>query len=634
MGIAWDDETVISLKAYAKALRSKGYSGFNKSELISFLQTRLFRDLFPKFKGQLLVSVSLCTCSANNKKCRCRLRNLVSALEIVGRLPVPATLPIPLSVEIPTMAQRGTSPNIASAVSSAPPSTKVTSPLTTWLAEKSAKRLPDPIVSALDNTTLGDRSRPAPATKAPTSTPNVSIQPPDPTTHSAAETISMPPLPPEEESRRGKARVQTIKDPFTVDRTVSSSTESLGSFVMPSPESGKNYASRPFFTKALSPKIPLDQQRPQKLTQTKQTPSKPQRTPSDDSLQISFRRLILNPVAWARLRRVDLVEVRGAFTGSVSSVSSKAALVQDIVDRCIILLETYPQRIIRAVEPMRRMHDLYALETIDEDKYHTILIQVPQILLDAGAQRGSPSKGKPSDPHPKASISGTQNATTWNEDFASDMTILRDHLNINNLSSRRHEVISYRHGLDLYSLQPAHTFDRPEVDHIVERQFVSYAMISAGIVRSHCMTSGFALPIREVVNHVHNLNVTHATINNSKGKAFTTFLREEQHSGSPRPLPVILLSDTQGKERAVARYTDNVVRVFGETVPQIVSEVFQCRRGDRFVSATADYEAVAAQIEALYLHTGVAEYLDDHKGVRTRQQKREQPESPPYTSPF
>jgi hypothetical protein len=201
---------------------------------------------------------------------------------------------------------------------------------------------------------------------------------------------------------------------------------------------------------------------------------------------------------------------------------------------------------------------------------------------------------------------------------AQDMSALRDMLICPSLARSKPALQRYLHDQDMYTQTKITALDKPEIDHILERQFVSYGLLSSGIAPSSSQRQAFLTPIKDAVNAFANLNITSAAINSSKGSAFTSFIKEDRYTARPRPLHVILNSDNTGRERAVAQHASNVLRAVQQAFPTVSEEIAALRRYDGHVTGHR-YVQLGERLQDLYDRTGGEEFIA-REGVKTRSQ--------------
>jgi hypothetical protein len=297
---------------------------------------------------------------------------------------------------------------------------------------------------------------------------------------------------------------------------------------------------------------------------------------SDSDAQLIFFAIVADETNWLKLTRPDLENLHQSFFGTPST-ANKSIIVEKLMGRVNDIINRFPDRIEKCNKYVSRLSDAPTV----------FLINLPSILLPRRSNRIS------------------------EEHFAFDMNNLRDELIITNLIHKRDNVRGFRKNIDLYSQLSVDKLQSPEVDHVVERQFAAYAMLTSNVDRHEVVKEGFIAPIRQVINDVTNLNITAKAINISKGTAFTQFLKEEKYSGTPRELHVIMLSDNTGRERAVARVAHNVMKAFHETGPIVKDAIYECRRQDNFVNASIHYEQIVDRLGELLQKTGVDSYFSD-----------------------
>jgi hypothetical protein len=202
-----------------------------------------------------------------------------------------------------------------------------------------------------------------------------------------------------------------------------------------------------------------------------------------------------------------------------------------------------------------------------------------------------------------------------------DDSELTSFLTLHHLPQKRSSsVTEYRQGLDLYSQQPIVDILDKEIDHFIEKQFISYSILSSS-ESSSSVNSAVYSPIKEIVNSLENLNLTSSAINSSKGQLWKDFIREEKISSYPRDLITIGFSETTCRnERVISKYLSNLVTVSKETFPKLLVEIQYLQPIDNHIPHVRMYEKISDRMEELWLKTGFKEYEKD--GVSTRAMRR------------
>jgi hypothetical protein len=207
-----------------------------------------------------------------------------------------------------------------------------------------------------------------------------------------------------------------------------------------------------------------------------------------------------------------------------------------------------------------------------------------------------------------------------------EISDLADWLNLSNLSSKRNDVFTYRHGLDGYSLLPIEDLSLQEVDHIIERQFLAFSILSTKELPSSwkAASSSSTSSIKETVNDSLNLTLTTSSINSSKGQIWKQFLKEEYQTQYPRDLLTILFSETNQKnERIISKYAHQFMLLSRETFPLVLHSIEEGYRSsdgnNNFIPNQRNYEKLSERMVELWEKTGVEDY---EKGVLTRRMKK------------
>jgi hypothetical protein len=207
-----------------------------------------------------------------------------------------------------------------------------------------------------------------------------------------------------------------------------------------------------------------------------------------------------------------------------------------------------------------------------------------------------------------------------------EISDLADWLNLSNLSSKRNDVFTYRHGIDGYSLLPIEDLSRQEVDHIIERQFLAFSIVSTKELPSSwkAASSSSTSSIKETVNDSLNLTLTTSSINSSKGQIWKQFLKEEYQTQYPRDLLTILFSETNQKnERIISKYAHQFMLLSRETFPLVLHSIEEGYRSsdgnNNFIPNQRNYEKLSERMVELWEKTGVEDY---EKGVLTRRMKK------------
>lgn len=164
-------------------------------------------------------------------------------------------------------------------------------------------------------------------------------------------------------------------------------------------------------------------------------------------------------------------------------------------------------------------------------------------------------------------------------------------MKINNLSSKRDIVLEYRLNHDLYSGDHKDEIIEPQVDHIVESQLLGHAI--AMTVRDEAHLSKILKPIKDIINVNDNYNVTHGTINKSKGQLFKAFLTEKLYEGYP------IRSIINAGNYKCNNYIENIVKEMEKAYLTIKDNIENCRRSDGHV-LNGDFKSVAENLEILF----------------------------------
>jgi hypothetical protein len=223
--------------------------------------------------------------------------------------------------------------------------------------------------------------------------------------------------------------------------------------------------------------------------------------------------------------------------------------------------------------------------------------------------------------------SGNKLGAEENEDEPDDeISDLADWLNVSNLSSKRKDVFTFRNGIDGYSLLPIEDLSLQEVDHIIERQFLAFSILSTKELPSSWKTasSSSTSSIKETVNASLNLTLTTSSINSSKGQIWKQFLKEEYQTQYPRDLLTILFSETNQKnERIISKYAHQLMVLSRETFPLVLNSIEEGYRdsdgNNNFIPNQRNYEKLSERMVELWEKTGVEDY---EKGVLTRRMKK------------
>lgn len=216
------------------------------------------------------------------------------------------------------------------------------------------------------------------------------------------------------------------------------------------------------------------------------------------------------------------------------------------------------------------------------------------------------------------------------EDENDQYSLLSHYLNHHNLSSKKPSVHSYRNGKDLYTQQTVDDIVDQEVDHILERQFLAFGVISGcsslrlplitSTSSSASSSSSFYDPIKEVINDLTNLNITTGSVNSSKGQVWKEFIKEERQTTYPRDVITIMMSETNLRtERIVSQYLDNIIKTTKQTFPIMIDQLHQLPPPTNLISNQKFYDLLIERLQELWQKTGFEDY---DKGVMTRRMKK------------
>lgn len=215
------------------------------------------------------------------------------------------------------------------------------------------------------------------------------------------------------------------------------------------------------------------------------------------------------------------------------------------------------------------------------------------------------------------------------EDKNDQYSLLSHYLNHHNLSSKKPSVHSYRKGTDLYTQQVVDDIVDQEIDHILERQFLAFSVISGcsslrlppiSPTSSTASSSSFYDPIKEVINDLTNLNITTGSVNSSKGQVWKEFIKEERQTSYPRDVITIMMSETNLRtERIVSQYLDNIIKTTKQTFPIMIDQLHQLPPPTNLISNQKFYDLLIERLQELWQKTGFEDY---DKGVMTRRMKK------------
>eukprot|EP01031_Cornospumella_fuschlensis_P027141 gene27141-32786_t len=301
-----------------------------------------------------------------------------------------------------------------------------------------------------------------------------------------------------------------------------------------------------------------------------------------------LRDIISRKSNWSELRVIDIKEILKALTGSSSGNMKKDLLIDKTMERCLELLA--------GCSPSD-LHNAFSALIPDRDCCVSFILQnLPNILVLKSSNCEIDSL----------------DSTLY--------TSLRNKLLINDLSSRKHSVLEYRGGKDIYSELSLEDLVSPHVDHVVERQLVAYTLLTAGLGTQASSNEAILRPIKAVVNDNKNLNVTSGEINVTKGSAVTQWIREDRASNRPRDLHVMLFNNSKGRERKVAQYTGNVVAALDSCFELLGEDIRGLRRLDGHVTG-GQFEQVASRLAELHDKTGVSRFDQADRVTRSKAKK-------------
>ncbi|RYH29409.1 hypothetical protein EON65_08550 [archaeon] len=302
----------------------------------------------------------------------------------------------------------------------------------------------------------------------------------------------------------------------------------------------------------------------------------------------SLRDVIINKQNWTTLRLVDIKEIYKSLTGSSSGSIKKDPLIDLSIERGLELLDSSsPTDLDRA----------FSTHILNRDFCPTFILKHLSFIL----------------------VHKTGESTEDRLD-STIYTSLRNKLLINDLSSRKHSVLEYRGGVDIYSKLPLADLTNPHVDHIVERQLVAYTLMTAGLGIQISSSEAIVRPIKAAVNHNKNLNVTSGDLNVTKGSAVTQWIREDRASNRPRDLHVMLFNNSKGRERKIAQYTGNVVAALDSCFDLLEEDIRGLRRLDGHVTG-GQFEQVTRRLSELHDKTGMSRFDQAERVTRSKVKK-------------
>lgn len=93
-------------------------------------------------------------------------------------------------------------------------------------------------------------------------------------------------------------------------------------------------------------------------------------------------------------------------------------------------------------------------------------------------------------------------------------------------------VAAYRDFVDAYTNQPVRSVEKPEIDHVVEIQCLSYVLAKVLFNNQKAIIETSAR-LKPCINVVENYNITTANLNAGKMNIFKAFLRDKIDHGIP-----------------------------------------------------------------------------------------------------
>jgi N-methylhydantoinase A/oxoprolinase/acetone carboxylase beta subunit len=244
----------------------------------------------------------------------------------------------------------------------------------------------------------------------------------------------------------------------------------------------------------------------------------------------------------------------------------------------------------------------------------------------------TPTNSSPRTPQSPTSYYDNSNNNTMEE-------VIRS-LTVTNLTSKRSIIAAYRKEKDLYSQKSIEELESPQIDHIVEKQLLAYGILTSKLSSQCDQRHGYQIvanTLKELGNDYKNLNLTEESLNNAKGHAFTSFIKQDrllmgqqsivefypsmssrqtnqQRKQRQVPLHTILYMDGSGRERAIAKYTHEVIHAVNDSMQVIIEGLRDSHREDGHVTRRVSgyYDKVADRLEDIVDAMAIHDYLDSH----------------------
>lgn len=98
-------------------------------------------------------------------------------------------------------------------------------------------------------------------------------------------------------------------------------------------------------------------------------------------------------------------------------------------------------------------------------------------------------------------------------------------------SNKHSEVFEFRNGFDIYTEHKEEEIKDPDLDHIIENQMLTYASLKP--LSKTSIVQPYIEPLKKAINLNENYNVTHGSLNKSKGSIIKSYLNDKINDGLP-----------------------------------------------------------------------------------------------------
>lgn len=175
------------------------------------------------------------------------------------------------------------------------------------------------------------------------------------------------------------------------------------------------------------------------------------------------------------------------------------------------------------------------------------------------------------------------------------------------VTNKREAVIDHRR-YDLYTGERCDRIEQPEVDHIIEDQILGHA--AAPVLFNMTSRDRFVKPLSVCLNDLDNYNVTHLSVNRSKGAVLKNYLNNKRYLREPLRATVLNLTT----ETYFKKYLNPITSSMDQAGHHVLDNIDSAKREDNHVSGRECFDRVADQLSELLKQMD----LNPESGIRTR----------------